>query len=240
VQELVFIYTLTDPRNNEVRYVGKTFDPKQRYYDHTCEPTTRKMNKRRSWIKSLQNLELKPTLEIIETLENATEQEWSWAEQFWIETLRFYGCRLTNMESGGKGGKRLSEETKQKISESRKNFQHSAVTRAKISRASKANMTPEARENLRIKCTGFRHSEETKRIISETNKGLKRSPEHAAKFLAGSLKWKLDRGYVPPEKCHVCNIAIKFKTESYKASTLIEVVGHVHNKCRKLLCVQTN
>lgn len=198
LSETAYIYTLSDPRNNEVRYVGKTFDLRQRFHDHTCN--AKKFNKRLSWIKSLKNQGILPKMEILETFENASDEEWAEAERFWISTLKLYGCRLTNMDSGGMGGKRLPQETKNKISQSRKSFRHTPETRAKIAAACKARMTPEEKERLRIKCSKNRHTEETKAKISAMKLGKPRPPHVRAALLAGSLRWKAEHGYLPKPK----------------------------------------
>ena len=57
-----FIYGLCDPETNEIRYIGKSNQPKKRLQDHiySCERTVTHKN---NWIKSLLNkkYELRPT-----------------------------------------------------------------------------------------------------------------------------------------------------------------------------------
>jgi hypothetical protein len=90
--------------------VGKTFQSLSvRLRDHLNEKGHAHKN---NWIRSLRVLGLSPT---IESLEEVPEDDWAEAEAFWVECLRFYGCRLTNAESGGLHGKRLTEETKAKM-----------------------------------------------------------------------------------------------------------------------------
>jgi hypothetical protein len=94
-----YIYTLSDPRTNEVRYVGKTNNPVQRRSAHGV--LTREVkSKKKSWIKKLKSLGLKPVFEIIEEVE---ESEWKFWEKYWIEQFRVWGFRLTNHTSGGDG-----------------------------------------------------------------------------------------------------------------------------------------
>lgn len=90
-----FIYALKDPRNNEVKYIGKTKNLEQRLKAHLgC----RLRSKKTSWIKSLKSLGLEPVMEIVEMTENPNERE-----VFWID---FYNKKtpLLNMTVGGTGG----------------------------------------------------------------------------------------------------------------------------------------
>ena len=94
-----YIYTLSDPRNNQVRYVGKTNNPKQRRSAHgvlTREQKSRKKN----WVKHLKSLSLKPVFEIIEEV---SIDEWKEAEKFWITQFKAWGFILLNHTSGGDG-----------------------------------------------------------------------------------------------------------------------------------------
>ena len=50
--ETTYIYTLSDPRNNLVRYVGKTSNPKMRLQNHMNRKHNERTHKR-NWIESL-------------------------------------------------------------------------------------------------------------------------------------------------------------------------------------------
>lgn len=192
---LAYIYALSDPRTKEIRYVGKTFDLKQRLWQHQHD-VKRGLNTRKTgWIKSLLKSGYWPTMEELESFPENEVEQWEEAERFWIETLRFYGFRLTNMDTGGGSGRRSSLETRLKIGEHSSRRIHTPETRAKISASCKARMTPEEKERLRVKCSNHRHTEETKRIISQSKLGKPKSPEHAAKLLAGSIRWKIEQGW---------------------------------------------
>ncbi len=95
----VYIYTLSDPRTNEVRYVGKTNNPEQRRKAHgvlSREVKSRKKN----WIKQLKRLDLRPVFEIIDEV---PESEWHKWEKYWIQQFIVWGFRLTNHTAGGDG-----------------------------------------------------------------------------------------------------------------------------------------
>jgi len=92
----VYIYGLEDPTIDEIRYVGKTTNLKNRLYDHIH---TQDVNKhKKSWIASLIEIGAKPKMII---LEKTNETEWEEREKYWIAYGREKGWRLTNIADGG-------------------------------------------------------------------------------------------------------------------------------------------
>jgi hypothetical protein len=196
-----FIYALVDPRNNEVRYIGKSDNPVKRFKDgHLCDKET---HPKVSWIKSLRKLGLLPVLQIIEEV---SFSDWQERERYWIAYYRERGERLTNLCEGGNGGamppeiaarvatqnrgRRLTEEHKAKIGQSAKghfvseatrqrwielNKNKSAETKAKIGAAFKGRkLTEEHKAKIREGMkgkVGHPHTEETKAILREKSKG---------------------------------------------------------------------
>lgn len=159
-----YIYTLTDPRTNLVRYIGKTINLKSRLTDHLREKlNTHKCN----WIAKLKAAGLQPQIEAIEEFYQSQEAEWMEAERFYIEYFRQLGMPLTNLESGGIQGK-----------------QQNAETRAKI-RAAKLNQSPETRAKISATKTGVKRSDESKARISAY--AINRTPEHKAKIQAALM-----------------------------------------------------
>lgn len=176
--DVAYIYTLADPRTNEVRYVGKTHDMHQRFSKHIRD-------KRRAhkwhWINSLLVLGLKPVMEIIEEITDQNDSTWQESERFWIETLRFYGCRLVNQESGGHSGKKPSLQTRQKLSMAGQGHSFSVETKAKISRALKGRkLSTETRKKMAISRTGLKRSPEFCAALSKRFKGVKFTAQHCA------------------------------------------------------------
>ena len=95
----VYIYVLIDPRDNEVRYVGKTAYPKARIRNHIVESVTLNRNHRHHWINDLLKNGLKPKLDIVC---QTTNKEASNKEIRLIKAYkRFY--KLTNATLGGDG-----------------------------------------------------------------------------------------------------------------------------------------
>jgi group I intron endonuclease len=127
----IYIYSLSDPRTNEVRYIGKSVNPKRRLNEHLKKFTG---SHKSNWIKSLLNIGLMPIIEIVEI---CNDSNWCEREKYWISQFG----NLTNGTEGGEDGrmlssvrkrmsiinsgvnnpnygKKASEETRKKISES--------------------------------------------------------------------------------------------------------------------------
>ena len=90
------IYVLIDPVDGEVRYVGKTNNPKRRLAMH-CNSKYDTHSSR--WVHRLKRRGLKPEMLVIQ--ENLTDQDWPEAEKRWIAHYKAAGARLTNITEGG-------------------------------------------------------------------------------------------------------------------------------------------
>jgi len=113
-----FIYTLSDPDTNEIRYVGKTNTVRKRLYAHIIECKTDRTTHKISWIKSLLSNNKKPNISILDEVEN---DEWEYWEQYWILQLRSWGFNLTNIATGGICGNdyKRNDDTKIKMRKSK-------------------------------------------------------------------------------------------------------------------------
>lgn len=131
-----------------------------------------------------------PIMEILETFKEDDISAWEDAERFWIETLRFYGCNLTNLDSGGGSGRRASLSTKLKIGAHSSKRIHTPETKAKIGASCKAKMTDAAKEHLRQVnlASGFKHTEETKEIIRASKVGKPRPPHVLEAMRQGKIR----------------------------------------------------
>jgi hypothetical protein len=109
---MVSIYALVDPRDGEIRYVGKTIKPLPvRLREHVQDP---KVDYRHNWI---QQLAIDGTTPSICLLEEVTESDWQEREKWWIACYRQNGRALTNLADGGQGsaGWRHTSTTLEKI-----------------------------------------------------------------------------------------------------------------------------
>ena len=129
MNKIIYIYTLSHPITNEVRYVGKTINIKRRYKQHLYD---KRGSHKASWVKSLKNDGLKPILTIIEECNN---DNWAEREIFWISQFD----NLTNLKAGGNDSfKRITtEETKEKLKQ--------ALSGRKLSNEHKNNLRKSAK-----------------------------------------------------------------------------------------------
>lgn len=91
------IYALIDPRDNAIRYVGKSEDVSYRYYQHLHGIGGGRQE--REWIRELKILKLSPTLRILETIDRVPDAHKLVLERecYWIDNLTSTGCLLINV-----------------------------------------------------------------------------------------------------------------------------------------------
>jgi len=88
-----FIYSLSDPITNEIRYIGMTGDLMLRYAQHClCEDRTDKSE----WDKYLKSIDQKP---VLNTLQVCQSHEAKWAEALHICNHLKKGANLLNKTS---------------------------------------------------------------------------------------------------------------------------------------------
>jgi group I intron endonuclease len=169
MSEITYIYTLSHPITKEIRYVGKSIKPKERYKDHIKSGKSgRRKNLVNNWIKSLLSENLKPKMDIIDEVEG----EWEWLEQYWISQFKCWGFRLKNMTEGGENNPMSSLEARKKISNIMKNIKKSKEWCDNISKAKKGVSI---------------HTEKSKNLLSESNGG-ENNPMYGKKHDLESLK----------------------------------------------------
>lgn len=143
------VYLLRDPRDNAIRYVGKTTRPlEKRLSAHICRTNLTPKRHSSRWISGLVSIGLKPIIEAIETLEDGSD--WQERERFWISHYRDQGAKLTNITDGGEGvaGYVFPAERKQYMSDKFKDRVFDDEWKAKISAAKRGKapkpLSPEA------------------------------------------------------------------------------------------------
>lgn len=95
----VYIYTLEHPITKEIRYVGKTKNPKMRFQNHMNKGHNKTSHKT-NWIESLKKEGLRPIMRVLDEVPN---EEWKYWEKFWIAVCTEWGFKLTNHTLGGEG-----------------------------------------------------------------------------------------------------------------------------------------
>lgn len=103
-----FIYSLTDPRDMIIKYIGKSNNPKKRYYQHFADVRKQYKTKKCNWIRKLISLGFKPILNIIEECDIT---QWEIRERYWISKL----LPKNNQRDGGGGSSINPKEDKSKI-----------------------------------------------------------------------------------------------------------------------------
>ena len=107
-QRKAVIYALCEPDGETVRYIGKTLEGrvhlrfKRHLHDHSKETSHKK-----NWIVSLKNVGQRPVMKILATV---PREEWDYWEVFYITKHRLAGCDLTNLDGGGWGPDKWTEE----------------------------------------------------------------------------------------------------------------------------------
>ena len=91
---MYFVYALTDPRTDEVRYIGVAKDLEQRLYQHVYSRGGN--SEKDSWIQQLLDDGLSPSIEPLETAE--TKNIAHEREAYWIQHYTELGERLTNVQ----------------------------------------------------------------------------------------------------------------------------------------------
>jgi hypothetical protein len=182
---MTFIYALCDPRNGQIRYIGKANNIGQRYATHLREKSK---CHRSVWIQSLLAMGIKPELTIIENVE--ADATWQDRERFWIKHYRSLGYDLTNYTDGGEGGDTGNglPERRRAVSESLKGRVFTEEHRKKLSESNRRRVISEAsRQKMSVARKGHKLSEDHCRKLSMARMGRKLSPYQRECLLKSSL-----------------------------------------------------
>lgn len=87
-----YIYTLSDPRTQKIRYVGQTTNLDSRYKQH-CDKI--KGHPKDLWVKELKQENLLPIMTILEHVDKT--QDLSYREKWWIAIGQAHGWELLNV-----------------------------------------------------------------------------------------------------------------------------------------------
>ncbi len=100
MSKTIYIYGLSDPRNDIIRYVGKSLNVERRLTAHLKNSNACKHC--HSWLVKLKGDGVDPKVTILETLES--DANWIVSEKKWIKHFKEQGNNLTNLTDGGEGG----------------------------------------------------------------------------------------------------------------------------------------
>lgn len=122
-----YVYGLLDPKNFELKYIGQTYDLKNRYFDHLSRRNLKKITYKANWIKSLVKNGLYPIMIILEI--HHTFNDVKKAEEDLISYFSYIGCNLTNLTLGGDGrlGRAQTFQIRKKISKKLKKEKKDSV-----------------------------------------------------------------------------------------------------------------
>lgn len=121
------IYVLRDPRDNSVRYVGQTINPRRRRWQH-LNPKTPK-HPVAHWAKKMRSIGMTVLFELIDSCSGCGDD----LERKWIKSFREQGARLYNLTDGGNSQLVFSEQTiaKIKATQNRPDIRQAKAERAK-------------------------------------------------------------------------------------------------------------
>lgn len=128
-KNVAVVYVLVDPRDNLIKYVGKSVSGVDRAFEHVKPSSLKndKKTKKANWLFSLLNNNLKPIVFVVDYFnlnidKNIKNQVIYNKEQTLIQLLKKYNTPLTNLTDGGPGAvnRSINEETRLKMSISAK------------------------------------------------------------------------------------------------------------------------
>jgi group I intron endonuclease len=190
--EKIYIYGLVDAINNELKYIGKSINPKSRYKKH-LQDSIKKISYKDKWIYSLLEKNIKPELLIIDEVDN---ESWVFWEKHYISYYKSIGCKLTNLSEGGDNppnhtgrkrtedeierirksnlGKKRNEETRKKMSDSKKGKPILHLNNGKersLSHKKNLSLSLKGRKSPK---KGKKYTEEHKKVLSEAHSHQKK------------------------------------------------------------------
>jgi len=194
-----YIYCLRDPRDMQIRYVGKTaYRLRDRLRAHIREAGALKHSHKSYWIKELLLIGSGPVIDILEETSSELLAE---REVWWISEMRKAGIPLVNQTDGGEGMLNPSPATRAKLRAKKPHI----PTEEELARRSAAQklswQSPERRANqlagikrrypgpsryersMRKDSDEFRQWKiENAKRMGAINKGKKKSEEHRQKL----------------------------------------------------------
>lgn len=173
------IYLLRDPRNGDVRYVGKTAQSlAERLMKHLSDK--RKNPHKQAWLNQLRSEGLVP---IIEPIVSADEKSWAALERWWIRLYNSIAPGLVNVTDGGDTGYVYTEESRRRISEGLRGKGHGERWRSDHSRRMTGRKihTEERKREMSRRMTGNTHAKRHDYIVT-TPEGVEIAVDNLSQF----------------------------------------------------------
>jgi hypothetical protein len=179
-ENLCYVYIITDPRDNLVKYVGITTNPKNRFCKHRSDKQNGEGILKKNWVLKLKQLGLEPVFEIID---KGSIQYCMNAETNYIKLYTACGAILKNKCKNGLLNKH-TDETKEKIRQQKLGV--------KLTEQQKLNL-----KNRNCKYwLGKNLSEEHKKKLSDKAKGRISCNKNILKYDVELIK-KIKSDYIP-------------------------------------------
>jgi len=231
MEEATYIYALTDPKTEEVRYIGKTLrDLPERYTEHIGAAEQGARGYKYDWIRNLLSKGLEPGLSVLEIV--FTPNDWQEREKWWIAFARGLGYRLTNVCDGGEGirlfgednpfyGHKHTIESRHKMSEAQLGHPVSEETRRKIGDIHRGReISKETRYRMSVAHRRENLSLETRLRISEGQKNRGPFSEEMRENIGAGLRDK------KKSKEHVHNMSKSYPAFIHRDTGEIIPAGH--------------
>lgn len=223
---VIYIYGLKDPRNDDIRYVGKTNNLKSRLRGHIY---AKKKCYSASWVKSLTSVGVMPVMFL---LEESDDKTWRERERFWIAHYRALGYKLTNMTEGGDGNGIISPELRESMAARMRGKKHSEATKKKMSasRSGENNgnygkhQSEETKEKNRQAHLGKKQSEQAKKKLSDFWIGKPKPPTQRANIIAAKTGERNPRWGKKNTAEHNAKISAGNKGKTISAENIAKLV----------------
>jgi len=189
---MAYIYSLIDPRTNEIRYIGKTIDPERRRRDHYKYAVRNPQVPKDLWYRSMLDKGVEPIFHIVMKI---PDDRWQRLERQVIAKYREMGYRLLNMTDGGDGsqGYRWTDEQQERHRETCRrlwdNPEYVAAMRASLENHDWSYLDDEFKRNLSERMKEHWADPEWRAMMKEALKKRSTDEFRAKLSKASKKKW---------------------------------------------------
>ena len=187
----IHFYVLKDPISLDVKYVGRSVQPKKRYQQHIYSGRKHgHKNQKAAWICSLLDKELKPIMEIIETLYEYENKEIIKDREMELIAEYRKTCDLKNSRDLVDNGYEFSEKTRERMSKAQMGNTNKKGTKVSPDGCKKIGESKKGNTFMR----GSKSTEETKEKLRKAWEIRKPDSEEVKKRKSEAIKkWWAER-----------------------------------------------